>query len=343
MSHLDEGSSAEGSVSPSGEGDSPATGAPTEPDAPTRPRRRWVATVVLGAIVVAALAYGAWYAYREVERSRDIEARFTAARDRLAALEADLLLVDAAVQEGLSSASETATADALDRAGVVAEGAREVSATIAGLMSDLPDEQVPLANALKASAAARAEMMDEAPLVLETDLKAAAAIVAADAALAEIKAADESIAKASTEFNRHVKAGVEASTAHSSQAELHLNAAKSAFTTATAAFPEADFSSFVGYVDAKLALVAEAKAIDALWLAGKLAESNTRLDAYNTKEAAIVEMAKALPESVRDPIADAYESVTSGAIARYYEARERARAAGDEVERLQAALDAKQD
>ena len=31
------------------------------------------------------------------------------------------------------------------------------------------------------------------------------------------------------------------------------------------------------------------------------------------------------------------------AIARYYEARERARAAGDEVERLQAALDAKQD
>ena len=66
-------------------------------------------------------------------------------------------------------------------------------------------------------------------------------------------------------------------------------------------------------------------------LAGKIEESNNKLDAYNDKDAAIVEIAKALPTSIRDPIADAYETLTVDARERYFAARERARAAGERV------------
>jgi hypothetical protein len=197
-----------------------------------------------------------------------------------------------------------------------------------------------MAEALKESATARSEMMAEAPSILEVGSKAARALGPADAAVADIKAAEDLTARAVAEFNKHTKPGVQQSTTYSKQAEAKLQSARSLLATATAAFPEADYSAFVAYVDAKLSLVADSKAIDSLWLAGKVEESNKKLDAYNKKDAETVAMARALPESVRDPIADAYDRLTTEATARYFAARERARSADEMFKELRGASEA---
>ncbi|MBN2247204.1 MAG: hypothetical protein JW733_00745 [Coriobacteriia bacterium] len=296
-------------------------------------RRRWWVWIIV-ALVLAALAVAGVSVAREFDRVRRAQARVDAASALLEKAEEGLLTVDEAVQTEISSEIATQAADALAVAETVKADALAAAAILDEAASDLPEESLALAEALRESAVARADMMAEAPVILEADRKAASAIAPADSALEEIKAAEEYITKAVAEFNKHTEAGVKQSTVNSTEAEKRLRAARSQIETATAAFPEADFSAFEEYIDAKIALAADSKEIDALWLAGKIEESNRRLDAYNKKDAEIVAMAKALPASIRDPIADAYETLTAGAREAYFDARERARQAGDRVAEL---------
>lgn len=296
-------------------------------------RRTWLVWTI-GVVVVAALAAGGYLVYRQYDRVRSAQAKLDAAAALLDGAEADLLVVDTAVQAEISSEIATQAVDALALTERVRADALAAVAILDEVDGVLREDARPIADALRDSAVARAEMMAEAPVILEADRKAALAMVPADQALVEIKAAEEAITKAVAEFNKHTAEGVRASTANSDDAARRLTEARSLLTTATAEFPEADYAAFVGYIDAKLALVKDSKEIDSLWLAGKIEESNQKLDAYNKRDAEIVAMAKELPESVRDPIADAYEQITADARTRYFEARERARAAGDRVREL---------
>jgi hypothetical protein len=294
----------------------------------------WLAAAVL----IAGLAVGGYVVLRQMERVRAAEARLDAAAALLDGAEDNLLRVDEAVQAEISSEIATQAADALPVAQQVRADALAAVVILDEVMPVLGEELLPVAEALKESALARADMMAEAPAILEGDRKAALAMIPADAALVEIKAAEDLITKAVAEFNKHTADGVRASTANSVEAETRLGNARSLLATATAAFPEADFTAFVTYIDAKVALVSDSKEIDSLWLAGKIAESNAKLDAYNKKDAEIVAMAAALPASVRDPIADAYEDLTADPRERYFDARERARAAGDRVRALRGTI-----
>jgi hypothetical protein len=311
-------------------GSAPAASAPSTP---ASPRRRWLRWLVT-AVVVAALTVAGVYGWRAISKVRTAEAEIARASTILENAEADLLVVDEAVQVEIAAAEPTRTAEAIALAGSVRESALEAARVVDDAIGSLPDEKVELAEAIKESAKARAEMMEIAPEILEADAKAATAIVHADQAVAEIKAAEDLSAQAVVEFNKHTAASVKASDDLSIQAEGKLQAAQSLLASATASFPEADFSAFTGYVDAKISLIALAKEIDALWIAGDIAGSNTKLEAYNARDAEIVAMAQALPASVRDPIANAYNAVTAEPSKRYFEARERARSAGDRVAEL---------
>jgi hypothetical protein len=270
-------------------------------------------------------------------RARSAQSRFDAAVGLLERAEKDLKTVDETIRAEITSDLATRAVEAIPFAAKVRADAIAAIDLIDRARPDLPAESLALADALKASAEARAEMMAEAPAILEADAKAARALAPADQAVAEIKAAEELTAKAVAEFNKHTAAGVRQSTALSNQAETRLREARSLLATATAAFPEADFTPFTAYVDAKIGLIAESRSIDSLWLAGKIEESNRRLEAYNRRDAEIVAMAKALPASIRDPIVAAYEAATKQATERYFAARERARAADQRVSQLREA------
>lgn len=308
------------------------------------PKGRTLTRVVIATAVIVAFAALIAYGFRWVtanERVNDARDEIESAARLLDAAEDDLLVVDAAVQADVSSEIATPSADALALVSSVATELADVTVMIERALPDLPEADAPLAQALLESARARASMMEEAPAILEADIKAAQAIALADKALEELKAAETFSAQAATEFNKHTQAGVRASNEESVKAEGRLAAARSLLASATVEFPEADYTEFTAYIDAKVALVAISKEIDQLWLAGKIEESNKRLAALNARDAEVVAMAKALPGSMRDPIADAYKAVTEEAVSRYFAAREKARAAGERVGKLRdAAADA---
>ena len=305
-------------------------------------RGRQVLFWVLVAVATVAIAAATFFGLSALGRARAAQADFDAAIKLMEDAEADLDRVDEAVRAEITSELATRAAEVVPVAAQVKADADAAIALIDGALIDLSPGAVPLAEAVKESAQARSAMTADAPAILEADAKAAGAMVSADAAVEEIKRAEEASAKAVVEFNKHTKAGVQQSTAYSNQAETHLKAAQSLITSATAEFPEADFGPFTRYVDAKLELVADSRAIDSLWLANKIEESNAKLTAYNKKDAQIVAMAEALPDSVRDPIADAYDLLTAEATDRYFAARERARAADKRLEELRKTTGIKQ-
>lgn len=291
----------------------------------------------IAVLAVIALVAAGWYAWSSYDRVRRSESELARAAALLEDAEEDLLVVDDAVQIEIGAEVASSTVAAVDLASSVRDDAREASEIVDDVVGSLPDDRVAYAEALKDSADARVEMMELAPEILEADIKAATAIQYADQAVAEIKASEDLSAQAVAEFNRHTADGVRASDALSVQAEGKLQAAQSLIASATASFPGADFAAFTGYVDAKIALITLAKEIDAQWLAGDIAGSNAKLDTYNQRDAEVVAMAQALPASVRDPIANAYNTQTAEASKKYFDARERARQAGERVSELREA------
>ena len=308
-------------------------------EVPTENPRKPVSLLgwTLSVLAVIALVASGWYAWSAYDRVRRSESELARAAALLEEAEEDLLLVDDAVQVEIGATVASSTVEAVDLATSVRDDAQEASEIIDEVLDILPEDRVAYAEALKDSADARVEMMDLAPEILEADIRAATAIQYADQAVAEIKASEDLSAQAVAEFNKHTADGVRASDALSVQAEGKLQAAQSLIASATASFPGADFSAFTGYVEAKISLIALAKEIDAVWLAGDIAGSNAKLDTYNQRDAEVVAMAQALPASVRDPIANAYNAETADVSKRYFDARERARAAGERVSELREA------
>lgn len=327
-------------------GEGPDT-SPEETPSGTRSRRhaesqrgRTAVRVLIALGVLLAFAALIWYGFRWVsanERVRTARESVDAAARLMEVAEEDLIVVDEAVQTDISTDVATQTADAAELAEPVGQQLEDAIGMIESALPDLPADDRPLAEALLESASARSEMMAEAPAILDANRKAATAATFADAALEALKAAEGHSAQATVEFNKHTKEGVRASGEASVKAEQQLAIARSQLASATAAFPEVDYAAFTAYIDAKVQLIGMSKKIDQLWLAGKIEESNKKLDAYNKRDAEVVAMAKALPASVRDPIADAYAAATKEAVERYFMARERARAAGETVEELREA------
>lgn len=303
----------------------------TEPAGPSRSAARRVLLWGVITLVLLAAAMAAMFAYQAWDRERDAKTAIKRASAILEDAEADILVVDEAVQVSIASVTATESLEAASLADDVREEILEARAILDDAMPNLPDDQVELAQALRESADARADMMEIAPEILEADARAAEAIGLADQAVAEIKAAEDVSAQAAAEFNKHTAEGVRASDELLVKAEGRLQVASSLLTTASATFEGADFTPFQSYIEAKVSLIALAKQIDALWLAGDVAGSNAMLAAYNQRDAEIVAMAQALPASVRDPIANAYDAVTAEPLERYFEARERARVAGEKV------------
>lgn len=307
---------------------------------PGTARSRRALPWVLAALAILALLAAGCFGYRALTRARNAQDALARASAKLESAEGDLLKVDGALQVEISSTVATQAADAARLAEKVRAQAQDASDIIAEALPLLPQKSLPLANALKASADSRVRMMEIAPKILEIDRKAALALAPADVAVTEIKAAEALSARAVVEFNRHTAAGVKASDAFSAQAEARLKAAQAALASAASAYPDADFSAFTNYVGAKIGLIQQAKAIDAAWLSGDVKGSNTKLTAYNKRDAEIVAMAKSLPASVRDPVATAYEAATRDLSKQYFEARAEASKAGELVGQLQSATPA---
>lgn len=299
-------------------------------EVPSRTPRKALRTVlVVVALVVVALA-GELVA-GQLSRSSGARDKLDRAIEKLSAAEPIVLQVDAAVRSEIASSVVPAATDAL----TAADGAKsDLDAALVLLDEALPElsnGDAVLASAVRQAIVARRQMLAEAKTVLAADARAGAVLDASHEAWALAAEAGTLTVNAAAEYNKHTKAGVQASTKLSNDATAKLKTARSLLETVTAGFSEADMSPYRAYIDARLRLLYSSRKIDSTWLAGKIEDANRLLDAYNAEEKKVVAQAKALTTTPAGELANAYEALTKDAIARYFDARDAARAADEQV------------
>ncbi|MCX8007603.1 MAG: hypothetical protein N3B11_05755 [Coriobacteriia bacterium] len=245
-----------------------------------------------------------------------------------------VLAVDRAVRSEVTTATTQAAEDALRRIPPAVELLTRAQALVERARGRIADKDRALADALDESIAARMEMLKRAEPVLKADVSVATALGPAMEAWSLVASAEKKAEDAVAAFNAHTKQGVQRSTQLTTEADASLAKARSLLETVAAGVPEADMAPFVAYIDAKRALLAESRRIDATWLAGKVADANAMLGAYNAKEKQVAEQAKRLPGSPASVLAQAYRRIVEKDVTAYFEAREKARSADVRVRSL---------
>ncbi len=220
----------------------------------------------------------------------------------------------------------------------LADAARQASGRIPQARTDLTravrllDEARPLSTSadrtrvdlLTRAAEARIGMLGEAGVLLALNVAASDSMPVARGAWDDVIAADRLSDKAVVAYNKLTKAGVKASRTYNKQAALKLAAARTKLTEADRSFSEAPFEQFIAYVDARIRLNGLSQKSDSAWLKGNVKSANSVAKTYNTEDKQAIALAKQLPASPDQAIADAYEGAAKAATDAYYAAREAA-------------------
>lgn len=297
-----------------------------------RPKGR---RALLLALAVVALGAGALFVARALSQATGARGMLADASGLLSQAEPTVLAVDQAVRSEVTTAAADAALAALEKLEPSIETLNEAKSVVARARQRLAERDRPLADALDEAIAARLEMLERARPVLEADVAVAQALVPAVEAWTLVGQAEKMADEAVASFNKHTKDGVQRSTKLTTDADALLARARSNLESVTAGFPEADMGPFISYIDAKRALLAESRKIDATWLSGKVAEANAMLGAYNAKEKQVAEQAKRLPGTPSSVLAEAYKRAVEADVTAYFEARERARSADAKIRSLQ--------
>lgn len=308
------------------------------------PERRSRRRVVLIALLIAAVLGGVAYLAYDVIAGRaraqdDLEEAIGLVRDADEAVLAVDDVVQAEVEPGLGPRA--------DDAGEMVPGAlddvREAVDLVDGAYDRLPETDQEIADAVRASAEARKDMLQVATEIVEMNADAARAVEPARRGVDAILAAADLETRAVERFNEHTEEGVTASTQLTQQAIDEYEAAKAAFEQAGERFEAADFDPFIDYVEAKTELLGFSKRVDETWLSGDVEEANDMLDELSTREEEVAALAAELPESGTAPIADAYDELAAEPTQEYLDARKEATEADEELRRLLGSGDANEE
>lgn len=296
-----------------------------------RSRRVWlVLTALSAAVLLAAVPLGC----QVTGKVRAAEDKLDEAVTILADVEDAVIAADDVVQAEITPGLEATATAALDMLPAARADLADAITLLTEARIDLREDDQVLAQALQTSAEARADMLAEADVILSANKAAAGALKPATDGWTLVAEAEKLSQEAVAQYNKHTADSVKQSTEFSKQAATKLTEARSMLETATATFPDAALQQFIDYVDARQKLLESSLAIDATWLSGKVADANAMLAAYTTQEAALIEQGKKLPASPTVAIADAYEKIAAEPTDRYFAARERARAADEQVRQI---------
>lgn len=300
-------------------------------EAPKPHKSRKALRIALVLLVIAVVAGAGILVAGQLSRTSGARGNLNRAIEKLSAAEPAVLQVDNAVRSEITSAIVPAANAAVTSAGTASAQLNQALALLDEAAPGLADGDAALASAVREAVMARKTMLAEATTILEADGRAGTVVDAAHEAWNLAAEAGTLTVSAAAEYNKHTKAGVQASTKLSNDATAKLKTARSLLDTVTAGFPEANMKPYTAYIDARMKLLDSSRKIDSTWLAGKVADANKLLDAYNAEEKKVVAMATALTTTPAGEIANAYETLTKSAIARYFEARDTARAADERV------------
>lgn len=322
------------------EGRSDTGGAPVVPPTKRGPRMRRAARrrsgvqapwLLLGVISLIALLVIGAIVYRQVDRRGDASDEIAEAIQLVEKADTVVVQVDGVVREEVTPKLAEQARETSEQIPPAREQLQRAMNLVDSAYPDLAQEERDRALLLREAAASRLEMLSQAPVILNYNVKSAEALPLAEQAWDLTVSARRLSDQAVTEYNKLTKAGVERSRTLNLQASSQLTSASALFGQADAAFPEADLERFNTYLTARVKLNRLSLDSDAAWLKGDFQRANEIIKDYNTEDKRAVELAKKLPASPRDAIAQAYTVATSSATESYYGARDSATRADERL------------
>lgn len=297
-------------------------------------RRAWssspwlTAGVALLAIAVAVLLA---VLVRTALAGRFASSRLSEAETLIEQADRSVSLIDKVITSEITSAQVDPASRALDKVEPAQDVLERAASIVRLASSDLPDRDQPRAQTLLSAARSRVEMMNEAPVILGATKKAAEALPKAEQGWQAVLDAEAAMDKAVAAQVKLTKPGVRESLRLNSVAATSLAQARALFVQAEDAFPEADFDSYIAYVDVLSEMNKVSAESDRAWLSNDLAKSNERVKAYNAESQKSQTMRKALPGTPAQTVANGYDDVAGVAEDKYFAAKKKALAADKEL------------
>ena len=303
----------------------PAQERPVPPDMEQAYRRLSRRAIIVTSIVVftvlaAAVLIGSSAISRRFEGARNLDRAL-----RLVEGADDVVLdIDEVVRSEVSTALAERARLLQGKLPATRRDLEESEDLIDAAMSGVTEDEQRRARLLRASVAARLEMLESADTILGANVKAGLALAPGNEGWTHLLAAEKLADESVREYNKLQQASVARSSRLSSQATVRLRKARVYFSQAATAFPEAGFERYLDFIDGKIALLGLSQRSNTAWLKGDVAASNAVIRLYNAKEQQVLTLARALPETPGKAIADAYENLAGSATARYEAARKKA-------------------
>lgn len=299
-----------------------------------RARRPRIDRILIAlAIVVAVIVLGVLF-------TRSIAARLSSARklDKATSIakQADTVVVaiDGEVRAPLDQASGETKALAAKQIPKAQADLRRVVALSDEAYEALNDDERKQARLLRATAAARLEMLALAKPILQSDAQAVSAASKLSAGWDELLAAKMLSRDAAAQYNKLTRPAVLQSNRLLPQVRSRLGASKTQFAAAAQAFPSLDTRPYITYVATLGLLNNLAIKSNTAWLKGQPAQANVYTTQYNTLEKQALKEAADLPQSPNKAISEAYDTATKAELQAYIAARKKATAADKALKQL---------
>ncbi|HSK47610.1 MAG TPA: hypothetical protein VLA05_06350 [Coriobacteriia bacterium] len=289
----------------------------------TSPKRHMllVAILLIGAVaIVAFLLLG----YRTFTLRLDAARRLDQATTLVQDSDRVVVEIDSVVRAEMEPELGEKARDAIQRVDDADVMLTRAVQLIDQARPDLNDDEREQADLLKASAVTRQKMLDPAPEILEANASAASALPPATEGWEGVVEADKVSDRAVTAYNKLTKAGVRDSQKLNRSVAGILKDSRENFESAEDAFPAAPFEQYLKYLGVRIEMNKLSQRSDAAWLKDNLSGANKIIKEYNRKDERAVELAKDLPSTPEQAIAEAYAETTKQLTDEYYAAREKA-------------------
>ena len=291
-----------------------------------RDRRTWLWLSAAGAVVLVLFMIGFWpvmagrlNAAKQLDEAAVLIGKASGTVDGIGKVIADQLSPQPSKQ------IRDVSAESL----VARRELKQVLSLLDDAMPHLTEDEQRRGELIRTAAEARLTMLDSAPIILKTSVRAVSAKELADTAAAQVRFADQSEKRANTLYSKKTALGVSTANDLYGRASASLTLARAGYSQATTAFPEADFAGYQSYLDMRRDALKTAQLSASVWLGGDLAGGRLLHNAYLSQNKQAAAALAKLPSAPDRVVGDAFKRIAG----RSRDAYEKARTQADNAEK----------
>lgn len=302
----------------------------SEPQPPgSAPRRRkWLVIGAVGAVAVLLVcclaAAGAWgyFAYRRGAATGDVRQAFA----KVAVAEGALEPIDAMLDKDFAGVEDIDLDDLERRVDAAVAEVAPWTQRVESARGALQGDAKTVAERTAALLDLEMDALGHAKTIIGAARRGSAAARTAKRGWKDVVEERELVGRGVTAYNKHTEAGARQSAVLFRRALAKARAARSEYSAAATAFPEADFSKHLEYARRRIAQIQVGLRMNDTYIAGDRDDANDLASTFNATGQALRTLLNGL-QSPRDtrPVSDGIRAAAGEAPTSYSDARSRAR------------------